>query len=154
MPSAVKPIPDGYAGPTPYLTVGNTPAAIEFYKYAFGAVEKLRMAEDSGKVGHAELAISGGILMLSDEYPEMDARTPQSVGGTPVTIHLYLEDVDAAVARAVEKGAKLLRPVEDEFYGDRAGKILDPFGHQWFLATHKEDVPEEEARRRAKALFG
>ena len=154
MSNNVKPIPDGYAGPTPYMTVSNAAAAIDFYKGVFGAVEKMRIAEDSGRIGHAELEISGGILMLSDEYPEMDARAPQTVGGTPVTIHLYLEDVDAVVERAVARGAKLLRPVADQFYGDRAGKIADPFGHQWFLCTHKEDVSEEEIKRRAKALFG
>ena len=154
MSNNVKPIPDGYAGPTPYMTVSNGAAAIDFYKQVFGAVEKMRMAEDSGKIGHAELQIGGGIVMLSDEYLEMDARSPQTVGGTPVTIHLYVEDVDATVERAVARGAKVLRPVADQFYGDRAGKIADPFGHQWFLATHREDVSEEEIKRRAKALFG
>jgi PhnB protein len=150
----VKPVPDEGGGPTPYLAVRNAPAAIDVYKQAFGAVELMRMAEDSGKIGHAELKIGSGKIMLSDEYPEMETSSPETIGGTPVTLHLYVEDVDAVVKRAVDNGAKLLRPVEDQFYGDRAGKIADPFGHQWFLATHTEDVPGDEIMRRAKALFG
>jgi PhnB protein len=139
---------------TPYLTVSNGAKAIEFYQQAFGAIEEMRMAAPGGKIGHAELKIGTALLMLSDEYPEMDVRSPESIGGTPVTLHLYVEDVDATFAQAVAAGAKVMRPVEDQFYGDRAGKLVDPFGHCWFLATHKEDVALEEMKRRAEKLFG
>ena len=154
MSDKINPIPDGKSAPTPYLTVRDGAAAINFYKDIFGAVETLRIQEDSGRIGHAELTIGQGGIMLSDEYPEMDVRGPETLGGTPVTLHLYVEDVDATVARAVTAGAKVLRPIADQFYGDRAGKIVDPFGHQWFLSTHKEDMSEEEMKRRAKELYG
>ena len=154
MSTKVDPVPQGKSAPTPYLTVHDGAAAIEFYKNIFGAVETLRIQEDSGRIGHAELSIGEGAIMLSDEYPEMDVRGPQTIGGSPVTLHLYVADVDATVERAVAAGAKVVRPVADQFYGDRAGKLVDPFGHQWFLSTHKEDISEEEMKRRAKELYG
>ena len=154
MPAHVKPIPDGQSALTPYLTVSNGAKAIEFYQKAFGAIEEMRMAAPDGKIGHAELKIGAARFMLSDEYPEMDVRSPESIGGSPVTLHLYVEDVDATFAQAVAAGAKVVRPVEDQFYGDRAGKLVDPFGHSWFLATHKEDVAMEEMKLRAAKLFG
>jgi PhnB protein len=145
----VKPIPEGYHSLTPYLIFKGASEAIAFYKKAFGAVEAFRMA-DQGKVRHAEIKIGDSIVMLADEHPELNALSPKTIGGSPVTLHYYVEDVDAAVARAVEAGAKLIRPVADQFYGDRTGGIEDPFGYRWFLATHKEDLSMEEIRRRAQ----
>lgn len=151
---AAKPIPDGYHSVTPYLTINNAADALEFYKRAFGATELFRMADAAGKVGHAEIRIGDSPIMLSDEFPEMNARGPQSIGGSPVAIHLYVDDVDAFVQRAVEAGAKVVRPVENHFYGDRGGMLNDPFGHSWWVSTHVEDVPMEEIRKRAAALYG
>ena len=153
MSTAVKPIPEGHEGAIPYLSVSNASEAIVFYKHAFGAVEALCIAHE-GKVGHAELEIGKARIMLCDEFPDHDALSPHTIGGTPVMIHLYVEDVDAFTARAVEAGLKILRPVADQFYGDRGGKFEDPFGHRWWIATHKEDIPPEELKRRAAALFG
>jgi len=150
----VKAIPEGYHTATPYLTIKGAAAALDFYKRAFGAMEVMRMATPEGKVGHAEIRIGDSAIMLSDEFPEMDARSPQLIGGSPVMIHLYVEDADTFVKRAVEAGAQLQRPVEDQFYGDRAGKLADPFGHIWWIATHVEDVPPQELERRAAAMFG
>ena len=138
---------------TPYLTVKNAPAAIEFYKAAFGAVEQYRI-EHEGFVGHAELMIGESLLMLSDEVPGMAILSPATLGGSPVCNHLYVDDADAFFDRAVAAGAKVLRPVADQFYGDRGGKLVDPFGHQWWFATHKEDLSTEEIKRRAAAQFG
>jgi PhnB protein len=149
--ASVKPIPDGYHAVTPYLVVKGGARAIEFYTRAFGAKELFRMPEPDGRIGHAELQIGDSRVMLADEHPEIGARSPQSIGGSPVTIHLYVPDVDATVARAVEAGAKLTRPVKDQFYGDRNGGLTDPFGHVWFVATHVEDVPADELERRAAA---
>jgi PhnB protein len=154
MSSEVKPIPDGYQGATPYLSIRGAASAIDFYKDAFGATEEMRMGDPNGKIGHAEIKIGEARIMLADECPEMGFRSPQEYGGSPVTIHLYVEDVDKLVSHAVAAGAKVLKPVEDQFYGDRAGKLEDPFGHVWYIATHKEDVPPEELKRRAAALFG
>jgi len=151
MAHAVKPIPDGYHSVTPYLIVKGGPQAIAFYEKAFGAQLLFRMMEPDGRVGHAELEIGDSRVMLADEHPDIGARSPQSIGGSPVTIHLYVEDVDATVARAVAAGARITRPVADQFYGDRNGGLVDPFGHVWFVATHKEDVPAEELDRRAAA---
>jgi PhnB protein len=145
----VKPIPDGYHSVTPYLIVNGGAKALDFYARAFGAVEHERMQDPTGKVRHAEIAIGTSRLMLADEHPEIDALSPTTVGGTPVSLHLYVEDVDAVVARAVAAGATLIRPVADQFYGDRVGGIADPFGHRWFIATHKEDLSREELHRRA-----
>ena len=149
MASAVKPIPEGYHSVTPYLVVKGAVRAIEFYEKAFGARQLFRMMGPDGRVGHAELEIGDSRLMLADEHPEIGARSPHSIGGSPVTIHLYVDDVDATVARALTAGAQLTRPVADQFYGDRNAGLTDPFGHVWFVATHKEDVPTDELERRA-----
>jgi PhnB protein len=153
MSSEVKAIPDGYQGATPYLSIRGAASAIDFYKDAFGATEEMRMGDPNGKIGHAEIKIGEARIMLADECPEMGFRSPQEYGGSPVTIHLYVNDVDKMVSHAIAAGAKVLKPVEDQFYGDRAGKLEDPFGHVWYIATHKEDVPPEELKRRAAALF-
>jgi PhnB protein len=152
--SEAKPIPDGYEGVTPYLCVRDAARAIEFYKEALGAIEVVRLAGPSGKVGHADLRIGRAHIMLSDEFPEMGVRSPQTLGGSPVSLELYTEDADALFARAVAAGARVVRPVADQFYGDRGGKLEDPFGHIWWIATHKTDVSPEEMQRRAAALFG
>ena len=154
MTSKVRAIPEGYHTATPYLTIRNAAQALDFYKRAFGATEVMRMTSPDGKVGHAEIRIGDSAIMLSDEFPDMDAHSPQMIGGSPVMIHLYVEDADALVKRAVEAGATLQRPVEDQFYGDRGGKLADPFGHVWWIATHVEDVPPQEIEKRAAAMFG
>jgi PhnB protein len=151
MASAVKPIPDGYHSVTPYLIVKDAVRALEFYKNAFGATEVMRFVQPDGRVGHAEVRIGDSHVMLADEFPEIGAKSPQTIGGTPVTMMVYVEDVDATVAQAVSAGATLTRPVQDQFYGDRAGGVTDPFGHVWFIATHVEDVSQEEMQRRAAA---
>jgi PhnB protein len=150
----VKPIPEGYPQVTPYLIVDGASAAIEFYGRVFGATERVRMPGPDGKIGHAELQLGDSVVMLADEYPEMDQRSPKTIGGTPVTISVYVEDVDGTFDRAVQAGAKALRPVELQFYGDRAGQFEDPFGHRWSVATHVEDVPPEEMAKRAAAMGG
>lgn len=148
----VEPIPEGYPRVTPYLIVDGADAAIDFYKSVLGASERMRMGGEGGKVGHAELEIGNSVVMLADEHPEMDARGPKSVGGTPVGLHVYVEDVDAVFDRATQAGAKALSAVEDKFYGDRMGSFEDPFGHRWHVATHVEDVaPEEMSKRMAEA---
>jgi PhnB protein len=150
MANKVKPIPDGYHTATPYLIVHDGKAAIDFYARAFGAQEVMRF-EHEGKIGHAEIQIGDSRIMLADEHPEMGARSPRTLGGTPVSLMLYVEDADGWVARAQSAGAKVVQPVQDKFYGDRMGSVLDPFGHQWHLATHTEDVPTEELEKRAAA---
>ena len=150
----VKPIPDGYRAVTPYLIVQGAGRAIEFYGKVFGARVRMRMEAPGGKVGHAELEIGDSVVMLADEHPDMGARSPQTIGGSPVNIMLYVEDVDATVARALAAGARLARPVENQFYGDRGGMVIDPFGHGWYVATHVEDVPPDELARRAAAAMG
>ena len=145
----VNPIPDGYPVVTPYLCVRGAADAIEFYADVFGAVERMRMPQPDGRIGHAELQIRDSVVMLADEFPDMGVLSPQSIGGTPVTLNVYVDDVDAAVDRAVAAGATLTRPVENKFYGDRAGQIVDPWGHQWSVATHVEDVAPDEMQRRA-----
>ena len=152
--SKVKAIPDGYHTATPYLIIKDAARAIEFYKTAFGATEIMRMAEPSGKVTHAEIKIGNSPIMLADEFPEMGARSPQTIGGSPVSIFLYVENVDALANQAIAAGAKVLMPVQDQFWGDRYGKLADPFGHLWDIATHKEDVAPEEIHKRAAAAFG
>ena len=147
----VSPIPKGYREVTPYLSIRGAAEAIDFYKKAFGAKELMRMPGPEGKLGHAEIGIGGSRLMLSDEYQAMDFLGPQSRGGTTVHLHVYVKDADAVVERAVAAGAKLLRPVENQFYGDRLGTVEDPFGHVWHLATHVEDVSAAELRKRAAA---
>ena len=150
----VKPIPEGYHSVTPYLIVSGASDAIAFYKKALGAQEVMRLADPGGKVHHAEIKIGDSRIMLADEHPEIQALSPKTVGGSPVSIHLYVEHVDAAVERAVAAGAKLVRPVADQFYGDRVGGIEDPFGYRWFIATRKEDLTMDEIRRRAAAQSG
>lgn len=154
MTSTVKPIPEGYHTATPYLITNNAESAIEFYKKAFGATEKMRLKDKdaSGKIMHAEIMIGASTLMIADEFPDMNALSPQSLGGSPVSIHLYVEDVDAMFNQAVAAGAKVCRAVEDQFYGDRSGTLTDPFGHTWMIATHKEDVSLEEVEKRFAAL--
>jgi PhnB protein len=147
----VKPIPDGYHTVTPYLILNAAGDAIAFYKKALGAAEVMRMDDPSGKIHHGEISIGGSRIMLSDEAPDIQALSPKTIGGSPVSIHLYVDDVDAAADRAVAAGAKLIRPVADQFYGDRVGGIEDPFGYRWFIATHKEDLSMDEIRRRAAA---
>jgi PhnB protein len=151
MSSEVKPIPDGYHSVTPYLIFDGAARAIEFYKQAFGATELFRMEVPDGRVGHAEIKIGNSHLMLSDEHPEMGARSPRSIGGSPISLMLYVEDVDAVVGQAVEAGANLTRPIANQFYGDRTGGVEDPFGYAWYIATHVEDVPPEELKKRAAA---
>lgn len=154
MPGQVKPIPPGYHTVTPYLVVDGAAAAIEFYKQAFGATELFRMDQPNGRVGHAEIKIGDSPIMLADEHPQMGARGPKTIGGCPITIMLYVEDVDAVYARAVAAGAQPDRPVQNQFYGDRSGSVDDPFGYKWYIATHVEDVPAEELQRRAAAAAG
>jgi PhnB protein len=151
MSTEVKPVPEGYHTVTPYVILSGAGEAIAFYKKALGAEEIMRLADPDGTVHHAEIRIGDSRVMLADEHPEIQALSPKTVGGSPVSIHLYVEDVDAAVERAVAVGAKLVRPVADQFYGDRTGGIEDPFGYRWFIATHKEDLTIEEIRRRAAA---
>ncbi len=146
-----KPIPDGYHTVTPYLIVDWASRAIDFYKQAFGAVERLRIPGPNGRVGHAELAIGDSTIMIADEYPDMGIKGPKSIGGSPVSLHLYVENVDAVIERAVAAGGTLQRPIANQFYGDRMGSIIDPFGHVWHVSTHIEDVPDDELRRRAEA---
>lgn len=152
---AVKPVPAGYHTATPYLTVRNAAAAIDFYKRALGAVEKERMPGPGGKLMHAELAIGDSIVMLSDEFPEMGGgpRSPESLGGITGYVFLYVPDVDATMRRAVEAGAHVTMPATDMFWGDRFGKVKDPFGHEWGIATHKEDLSADEIRQRAQAAM-
>jgi PhnB protein len=153
--ATVKPIPEGYPRVTPYLCVDGAGAAIEFYREVFGATERMRMDQPDGKIGHAELELGDSLIMLADEFPELGIRSPRAIGGTPVTISVYVEDVDRVFERAVKAGAKALRPVEDQFYGDRSGQFEDPFGHRWSVASHVEDVsPEEMARRAGEATGG
>jgi PhnB protein len=152
--ASVKPIPDGYHSITPYLIVADGAGAIAFYQQAFEAKVRMRLAPPDGKIGHAELRIGDSLIMLADEAPQMGALAPPTVGGSPVGLHLYVEDVDAVVARAVAAGATVTRPVADQFYGDRLGTIEDPFGHRWHVSTHIEDVAPEEIGRRAAALHG
>jgi PhnB protein len=148
MPSQVKPIPAGYHTATPYLTLHDAARAIDFYKRAFGAQEVMRMNGPDGKIGHAEIRIGDSVIMLGDEMPGMGARSPQSLGGTTGGIMLYVEDVDRVFSQAVAAGAQAEAPVADMFWGDRYGRLKDPFGHSWSVATHKEDVaPAEMAKR-------
>ncbi len=152
--SKVKPIPDDYPRVTPYLCVDGAAGAIDFLVEVFGATERMRMAAPDGRIGHAEVAIGDGLIMLSDEYPEMGVLGPKSVGGTAVTISVYVEDADATFARAIEAGATAEGPVETHFYGDRSGMFVDPFGHRWNVSTHVEDVPPDEMARRSAEMFG
>lgn len=153
MTTSVKAIPEGLESATPFLSIKDAARAIDFYKEAFGATEIFRLTEPSGRLGHAEILIGKARISLADEYPEYNVVGPQSLGGSPVVIQLYVEDVDAVVARAVAAGATVLQPVSDQFYGDRSGKVKDPFGHVWIFATRKEEVSPEEMQRRFDAFF-
>jgi PhnB protein len=154
MTAKVKPIPEGYHSLTPYLIVTDGARAIEFYKKAFGATEVMRFPAPGGKIGHAELRIGDSLVMLADEHPDMGCRGPEAYGGTPVSLHLYVEDVDRVFGQALAAGAKQQRPVKDQFYGDRSGTLQDPFGHVWTVSTHKEDLSPEEMQKRAAAAHG
>lgn len=150
---AVNPIPAGYPTVTPYLIVQHAAEALAFYQQAFGATERMRIPGPHGTVGHAEIAIGDSVIMLADEFPEMGFRSPKAFGGSAVSLHLYVEDVDARFQQATAAGAKVLKPVQDQFYGDRSGMLEDPFGHVWNLATHIEDVSPEEMQQRVAALL-
>jgi PhnB protein len=152
--ASVKPIPDEYPRVIPYLSVDGAAAAIDFYSRVFGATERVRMPGPDGKIGHAELQIGDSMVMLADAAPDMGNPTPAALGGTTVTVMVYVEDVDAVFDQAIKAGASAEREVEDQFYGDRAGLFVDPFGHKWFVATHVEDVDPEEMRKRAAQAMG
>jgi PhnB protein len=149
---AVNYIPQGYHTATPYLIVKGAARAIDFYKQAFGATELMRFPGPGGSIGHAEIRIGDSPIMLADEMPQMGYRSPAALGGSPVSVMLYVPDVDKVVDRAVKAGAKLEKPVADQFYGDRNGTIHDPFGHVWTVSTHKEDVSPEEMQRRVAGM--
>ena len=149
-----KPIPEGYHSVTPHLIVDGGVAALEFYKKAFGAIELFRIPAPGGKIGHAEIKIGDSPIMLADEHPDMGYMGPKSIGGSPVSLMIYVEDVDTVFNRAVDAGATAKEAVTDKFYGDRTGTVIDPFGHIWHVATHKEDVSMDEMERRAKAAHG
>jgi PhnB protein len=148
-----KPIPEGYPRLSPYLYVDDAQAAIDFYGEVFGTKERMRMPAPEGKIGHAELQFGDSILMLADQFPEMGARSPRTVGGSPVTLSVYVEDVDDVYQRAMRGGATEIRGVRDEFYGDRTGQFEDPFGHRWSIATHVEDVAPDEMEKRAAQMM-
>lgn len=154
MSKSVKPIPDGYHVITPHLIVDDASRAIDFYKSVFDATELFRMDGPGGKIGHAELRLGDSVIMLADQHPESDVYAPAHYKGSPISLMIYVTDVDAVVKRAVAAGAKITRPVKDQFYGDRSGIIEDPFGHKWSVATHVEDVSPEEMDRRMKAAHG
>lgn len=147
-----KPIPDGYHTVTPYLVMDGAAEALEFYKQAFGASELMRMDAPGGKLGHAEIKIGNSPIMLADEVPEMGYRGPRALGGTPVSILLYVDDADRLFHQAVSAGARVVKPLQDQFYGDRSGTVEDPFGHVWTLATHKEDLTPAEIQQRMEKL--
>ena len=153
MPSQAKPVPEGFHTVTPAFAVKNAAKAIDFYRNAFGAEEISRMTAPDGKIMHAEIRIGDSIIMLSDEYPGMGNPAPETLGSTTVNLHIYVPNVDAVFDRAVKSGAKATMPVADMFWGDRYGKLIDPFGHSWSIGTHKEDVSAEEAERRGKEMF-
>ena len=148
MASAVKAVPEFRTSATPYLSIRNAAAAIEFYKAAFGATETYRLMQPDGRIGHAEINIGGARIMLADEFPEIGFQSPESLGGSPIHIHLDVADVDAVARRALAAGATVVRPVEDQFYGDRSGQVRDPFGYTWIISTHKETITPEEMKRR------
>lgn len=153
MTAKLQAIPTGFEHATPYLCCKGAAQAIEFYKQAFGAEETMRLGEPDGRIGHAGLRLNGAPIMLSDEYPDMGVVSPTTLGGSPVTIHIYVEDVDALFTRAVAAGAKATRPPADQFYGDRSGSLEDPFGHKWMFATHIEDVDAVELQKRYDAMM-
>ncbi len=150
---SAKAIPAGHRTVTPYLTIKHAVKALEFYKKAFGATEIFKLVMPDGRLGHAEIRLGDSLIMLSDEFPEFGGKAPEALGGSPVSIHLYVEDVDAFFKRALGAGAKERKPVMDQFYGDRSGQLEDPFGHLWWVATHREDVTPEELQKRVQAMF-
>jgi len=150
MTPSVKPIPEGYHTLSPYLVIKNAAAAIEFYKKAFGAKERGRMPGPDGRLMHAEIQIGDSVVMIHDEMPEYGSKSPQTLGGSPVSLFLYVSDADASFQQAVSAGAQVTMPLADMFWGDRYGKLLDPFGHEWSIATHKEDLTPEEVERRGR----
>ena len=150
---AVKAVPEGYHTATPYLIVDDAARALEYYRKAFGAVERMRFAAPGGKIGHAEFTIGNSAIMLADEHPDFEAHSPQKYGGTPVSMLIYLPNVDQAFKQAIAAGATEKRPLKDQFYGDRSGTLVDPFGHVWTVATHTEDVSEQEMDRRLKEIM-
>jgi len=152
MAGKVKPIPENYHRVTPYLVVDGAAEAIDFYSRVFGATEVMRMPAPGNKIGHAEIKVGDSVVMLADAVAGMGHKSPKTLGGSPVSLLLYVEDTDTTVKRAVENGAKLSRPVEDQFYGDRMGTVEDPFGHVWHVATHVEDVSPEEMKRRMESM--
>jgi PhnB protein len=151
---SVQPIPPGHHTAAPYLAVKDGVKALEFYKKAFGATESYQLILPDGRLGHGEIRLGDSVIMLADEFPEYGGKSPQTLGGSPVSIHLYVEDVDAFFKRALAAGAKERKPVMDQFYGDRSGQLEDPFGHLWWVATHKEDVPPDEMQKRVQSMFG
>jgi PhnB protein len=153
MTASVKPVPEGFHTATPTLVVRNAAQAIDFYKTIFGAEEIMRMPSPDGKISHAELRIGDSIILLSDEFPNMGGKSPQTLGGFTGSIYLYVPDVDDVFQRAIDAGGKSAMPVTDMFWGDRHGNFIDPFGHSWGVSTHVEDVPEEEMGKRAQAFY-
>ncbi len=152
--ATAKPIPDGYPQVIPYLYVDGASAAITFYGTVFGATERMRLAGPDGRIGHADIQIGDSVIMLADEHPDMGVRGPKSIGGSPVLVSVYVKDVDQAFDRAMKAGAKSLRAVQDQFYGDRSGQFEDPFGHRWSVSTHIEDVSPDEMKKRAAKMMG
>jgi PhnB protein len=151
---SVPPIPEGYHSVTPYLMINGAAEAIEFYRRAFGATQLFKMDTPVGKIGHAEIQIGDSRVMMADDCGEESSfRNPRSIGSSPVGLHLYVEDVDAVFAQAVSAGATVIKPVQDQFYGDRTAALKDPFGHIWFLATHKEELSPDEIKQRAETMF-
>lgn len=150
---AVKPIPEGYHTVTPYLSIKGAAEAIEFYKRAFDAVELYRLVTPTGEIGHAEIRIGDSSIMLADEGSEIAFRSPSTLGGSSIGLHIYVDDVDYKFVQAVNAGAKVVKPAQNQFYGDRTGTLEDPFGHLWFIATHIEDVSTDEIKQRAEAMF-
>ncbi len=149
---SLQPIPAGYHSVTPYLLIKGAAQALDFYKRAFGAIELMRLPGPGDQIGHAEMLLGDSRLMLADECPQMNALSPQTLGGSPVLLHLYVPDADAMFAQALAAGAKVEQPMEHKFYGDRSGSVVDPFGHRWTLSTHVEDVSPEEIGRRIAAM--
>ena len=154
MAGSVKPIPEGYHSVTPYLCIKGASEAIEFYKSAFDATELMRIPSPDGSIGHAEIQIGDSRIMIPDESPKMDFRSPATIGWTPVHVYIYVEDADRIFAQANAAGATAMMPLEDQFWGDRTGTLVDPFGHRWCVSTHKEGLTEEEIGARAAKLFG
>jgi PhnB protein len=152
MPNKVQPIPKGYHTVTPYLIINGAAKAIDFYKKAFGASEIMRMPGPDGKIGHAEIKIGDSPIMMADENPQMGQKSPKALGSTPVSVVLYVEDADKVFNQAVSAGAKSVRPMKDQFYGDRMGTLEDPFGHVWSIGTHVEDVSPQEMKKRMAEL--